>query len=306
MCKAHFFLLYVNDCEQHLPPGVKMAVYADDTTVYKCFPDRHSLPSCHADLQDAVTAISEWGESWRIKFEPTKSQAMVLSHHRPPWSHPSLQFAGTSVAEESSLKLLGVVFDRKLLFAQHLRCVALRASQRLYFLRRIAAMLNPSGRAKVYKGFVRPVLEYSTLVWMGASATALRHLDTVQRKALKIIHHQTWLPSLDIRRAVSALCYLYKLVSLPSSSLLKAVLPARADIHASGHHTRQDVRNSARHHYQLDSGLPLQACNSTHRSFPFSAVSLWNDLPAALLREAPSHKWLQDLQGPGLQAPATY
>ena len=27
------FLLYVNDLEDHLPPGVELAVYADDTTI---------------------------------------------------------------------------------------------------------------------------------------------------------------------------------------------------------------------------------------------------------------------------------
>ena len=28
------FLFYVNDLEDHLPPGVELAVYADDTTIY--------------------------------------------------------------------------------------------------------------------------------------------------------------------------------------------------------------------------------------------------------------------------------
>ena len=55
----------------------------------------------------------------------------------------------------------------------------------------------------MYKGFVRPLLEYGPLVWMGSSTTSLAQLDRVQRRALHIISEHTWLPSLSLRR----LCY---------------------------------------------------------------------------------------------------
>ena len=74
------FVLSINDGKQHLTPGVKITVYAGNNAVYKRFPDRHSLPPFQADLQEDVTAISEWAESRRIKLSPTKSQATVLSH----------------------------------------------------------------------------------------------------------------------------------------------------------------------------------------------------------------------------------
>ena len=54
----------------------------------------------------------------------------------------------------------------------------------------------------MYKGFVRPLLEYAPLVWMGSSTTSLAQQDRVQRRALHIISEHTWLPSLSL-----SLCY---------------------------------------------------------------------------------------------------
>ena len=48
------FLFYVNDLEDHLPPGVELAVYADDTTIYTILKTRDSADASCANLQAAV------------------------------------------------------------------------------------------------------------------------------------------------------------------------------------------------------------------------------------------------------------
>ena len=64
----------------------------------------------------------------------------------------------------------------------------------------------------VYKAFIRPCLEYAHLTWMGAAPSHLEHLDAVQRAAAHLIGEDgPELDSLDHRRRVGALTYLYKL-----------------------------------------------------------------------------------------------
>ena len=77
----------------------------------------------------------------------------------------------------------------------HLRQLAVRARQRLGFLNKASHILDSKARCTVYKGFVRPVLEYCPLVWLGASATSLGQLDSIQRRALNIIGPGAYLPS---------------------------------------------------------------------------------------------------------------
>ena len=183
------FILYTNDCEDVLPDGTGLGTYADDTTMYQCLSTNDSILCSAAQLQTAVNAVAQWGDTWKIRFEPSKCQALTVDHHRPPRNLPPIIFNGMSVAE--------------------------------------ASLLGSSGRATVYTAFVHPIMEYCCLPWIGAPSACL---DRVQRKALHVIGHGAWLPSLRHSRTVADLTFLCKLHCLPNSSPLKTLLPAQATI----------------------------------------------------------------------------
>lgn len=288
------FLLYVNDAEDHLPNGVRLAVYADDTTLFQLVHTKPAIPMATATLQSGINALSRWGSDWRITFEPSKSQGMTISHHRSPWEFQTVSFNGTDICPSSSVRLLGVDFDTTLEYRQHLRRVCTKANQRLGLLRRASSILEPADREKAYKGFVRPVLEYAPLAWMGAARCHLERLNKVQRKALEIIGGHAWLPSLALRRMVSALCYIYKLHTMGEQNPLRTMLPRPPTPRPPGvQPTRAHVAEQRRHAYQL-SVLPTpRTRNSVLRSFPEIAVPTWNMLPDGILGQPPSAKRMQ-------------
>ena len=72
-------------------------------------------------------------------------------------------------------------------------------------------LLDPKGRATVYKGFVRPVMEYAPLGWGSAAPTHLKLLDKLQNRAQKHIGEHLPLQGLGHRRNVAASSYLQKL-----------------------------------------------------------------------------------------------
>ena len=187
---------------------LKASVYGLDGALHGWLSDyltgRSSILCSAAQLQTAVNAVAQWGDTWKIRFEPSKCQALTVDHHRPR-NLPPIIFNGKSVAEESEIKLLGVIFDKQLLFSKHLQAVATKANQHLH---KAAPLLGSSGRATVYKAFARPIMEYCCLPWIGTPSACL---DRVQRKALHIIGHGAWLPSLQHRRTVAGLTFLYKL-----------------------------------------------------------------------------------------------
>ena len=135
-------------------------MYADDTTLYTHLPSLDSVQSACSKLQAGVDALAQWGHQWRVSFEPSKSQAMTITRHRKPWHIPSVPFQGTEVAEYSHMKLLGVTFDDRLSYGEHIRTVATRFAQRIGFLRKACPFLDPPGRLATYRGFVRPTMEY--------------------------------------------------------------------------------------------------------------------------------------------------
>lgn len=286
------FLVYVNDAEACLSPGTEMCVYADDTTIYTVVTSHDAVASQAASLQQSVVALHEWGVRWRIKFEPSKSQIMTISHHRHHWHLPDVTFGGSVVPNSNQMKLLGVIFDSKLSFAAHIRQTALRANNRLRFLRKAARFLDRKGAATIYHGFVRPLLEYAPLVWMGAAQTHLRQLDRVQRRALHILGPNVLLQSLEARRTVAALTYLYKLMCLDGPPQLVSIVPPLRQP-TTNPRTRSDLSHQGCHGYQLQSTLPNTASDFLRRSFPFCIIDEWNNLPLPLLARHPTLKSLQ-------------
>ena len=125
------FCFYVNDLEDHLPPGVELAISADDTTIHTILKPRDSADASCANLQAAVDALSKWRAEWHITFEPTKSQAMTIGRKRSTWDTPPIIFNDNAVKEEDEKKL------------------AVHARQRLGFLRRASKYLHKKGRASV-------------------------------------------------------------------------------------------------------------------------------------------------------------
>ena len=188
------------------------------------------------------------------------------------------------------MKLLGVTFDSKLSFRQHLHAVSTRACQRLGFLRKASHVLDHRGRLCAYKGFVRPVLEYAPLVWMGAAPTHLARLDRVQRRAMAIIGPQTLLQSLSHRRTVAGLTFMYKLHYVAGPPQLTSLLPQPAAVPPASPRTRTQIARTQRHPLQLLPDLSHTAPDYATRSFPHSLIELWNTLPTQCLPSPPSRK----------------
>ena len=215
---------------------------------------------------------------------------MSISTQRAQWPIPDLTFDGTILQHSDSIKLLGVTFDTHLSYRNHLRAVALRANQRIGFFRKASRVLNRQGRMVTYKGFIRYLLEYAPLVWIGAAQSHIQALDRIQRKAMKIIGDQTLLPTLATRRLVSALTYLYKLQCISGPAQLKSMVPPPA---LPVPHQRTRAQQGDRHQYQLSCPLPVASPDYLTRSFPYCVLSNWNSLPVNTIQQRPYLKGLQ-------------
>ncbi|KAG0707639.1 hypothetical protein GWK47_024156 [Chionoecetes opilio] len=98
-----------------------------------------------------------------------------------------------------------------------------KALYRVSALRRVASSLG-QGREMLllYKAQIRPYLEYAALSWMSCAASHTRRLDSIQRRALRLVdvadpqdppvqpEPVSPLDSLEHRRDVAALMVFHK------------------------------------------------------------------------------------------------
>ena len=231
-----------------------------------------------------MDAVAAWGQSWKIQFEPTKSQALTLSCHRPLLVLPPISFNNVLVAEEDEIRLLGVIFDCQSSFRLHLRSIASKANQRMHFFKKVARLLNVAGKLCLCKGSVRPTMEYSFLTWMGASESSLKQLGRVQHRTLRLIGPGVVLPHLSHWRMVGALSYMYKLHCIPPSHLVAYPLPPNP---------RSRRSFIARHLHQFQHDHPACTASWNLRRLPNAVSKAWNVLPPSLMQHRPELKRMQ-------------
>ena len=113
--------------------------------------------------------------------------------------------------ESVELDILGVTFDSKMTFENHLRSVSRAASQRLGILRKSWRVFH--GRLlleRCFRDFVLPILEYCSAVWFSAADSHLKLLDRVVNGACFSTGGRLYY-DLGHRRSVAVLCMLYKI-----------------------------------------------------------------------------------------------
>ena len=227
-----------------------------------------------------------WAAKWKVTFEPTNCKAMVLSRKRKP-TIPDLLLGNSKLVVQKELVILGITIDSKLLWSKHISDISKRAGQRLGALRRVASKLDVVGRSTVYKAQIRSIMEYACLSWISASPTVLGQLESIQRKALKIIGvdkvtacKELAITCLQHRCDVDAATMLYKMHTNHCPTDLQALLPNVYIIHVAHRNTRASACTCMPHHTLA---MPKARTSTPDRNFIHSATRIWNNLPDAVV-----------------------
>ena len=109
--------IYINDL-LHLMPGAK--AYADDITITQNY-DPEEDAATASQLNHSLRRIIAWGNVWQVKFAPQKTQ--LLNAFRSS-EVLSLNLKGTALTPQEEMEVLGVTYDRRLIFKTHIERLA--------------------------------------------------------------------------------------------------------------------------------------------------------------------------------------
>ena len=124
------------------------------------------------------------------------------------------------------MNILGLSFTKNLNWKSHISSLAKTASKKLGVLWRLRPFFSPSQLLALYRGLIRPCMEYVSHVWGGSTHTAL--LNRVESKAFRLINSSPltdWLQSLNHRRNVASLALFYRYFHAHCSSELANCMP---------------------------------------------------------------------------------
>lgn len=273
------FLIFINDVVHQISPRSAMSLFADDIALYR--------PICSLEdyiiLQNDVTATVDWVVNSLLSLQPAKCCYMVISRKRslrlPP---PPILVENTPLLLVNSVKYLGIQINSDLSWCPHVTNLCNKTRRLIGLLyRRFYKHAASSTLLQLYKSFIRPHLEYCSVVWNPYLACDIESLEKVQRFALRVclknwtasheqLYSQSNVPPLSVRRSNASLCHLYKLVNdlidYPNSPLDFRVIQ-----HNSRHSHVRQLRD-----------IHSRTAQFQHSFFP-GTIALWNSLPHNVL-----------------------
>ena len=207
-----------------------------------------------------------------MKFNSLKTQLLHISLASTPSNFP-ISFDGSIVFPENNINILGLNINNKLSWKPHITSVAKAASKKLGILFRLRGFFSSEQLLQLYKGLIRPCMEYCSHIWGHSGSTFL--LDRVESKAKRLINNPfltNSLDSLSLRRDVGALSLFYRYYGGSCSNELSSRIPPPL---RRPRLTRGAVSS---HQFCVEISNPrIARCGASF--FPATS-SLWNSLPS--------------------------
>jgi hypothetical protein len=166
---------------------VQLALFADDLALFST----HFKADVIIDrLQSALNAVKGYYSTWRIKLNPSKTQAVFFTKRRTrELPIPDLSLDGFSIPWNDA-KYLGLILDKKLTFAPHFDYNSDRVQKLtriLYPLINRRSNLSLDQKVLLYKAIFQPIILYSSVVWRICAETHKRRIQVLQNRCLKLI-----------------------------------------------------------------------------------------------------------------------
>ena len=133
----------------------------------------------------------------------------MLYEDPPP--HLDLKIGTKSLSVVSSAKVLGIWLQEDLKWDSQIDHLCKNANKRLFMLRTLKRFsFNPSELITVYRGYIRPIIEYADVIWHSSlTLKQSQTLESIQRRACKMIlgfEYVSYVNALEIMWSWSSVC----------------------------------------------------------------------------------------------------
>lgn len=183
VCSPVLFNIMINDIFDQIDRSVGRSLYADDGALWV---RGRNLKYLEKKMQDAIVVVEEWANKWGFRMSVAKTQVICFSRRH---KDITLKLYEQKLEQVSSVRFLGVLFDERLTWKQHIEYVQNKCKKVNNLLRCISGQDWGAERGallRVYQALMRSSLDYGCLAYMGAAESHLIKLDRAQSQGLRI------------------------------------------------------------------------------------------------------------------------
>lgn len=202
-------------------------LFADDLKIFS----KISEPSDCAYLQRQLQNLQEWCENNRLALNIDKCSTMSFTRKASTIQY-RYHINRAELGQCENIRDLGVTFDSRLTFTNHIRNITSSSLKTLGFIiRNTRSFSSIDAIMLLYFSYVRSKLEYCSLVWSPFYKVHSTEIERVQRRFLKYLYFRLYhtypergydhnillhvfnIQSLEHRRHITDMKFLYNLMN---------------------------------------------------------------------------------------------
>ena len=155
---------------------IEIASYEDDNTPYMIADNVDDLIT---SLEQASNGLFEWFKNNLLKSNADKCHLLVSTNDRV-----SVNVDGFKIDKSDTEKLLGVKFDKKLTFDDHISDICKKTGKKICALARVTPYMGTAKKHILMNAFFISQFNYCPLVWMFHSRTNNIKINRLHERCL--------------------------------------------------------------------------------------------------------------------------
>ena len=178
------FVLFIEDIYSHVFDGTKIALYADDTTIWRGIETEND---CFILNQD-IAALHQWAEENCMKFHPDKCKVLTITlrcqkFNILPFDRFSYELGSCILDYVNEEKDLGVIVTNRLNWDIQQATIVSKANKQLGLLMRICHFVkNYDQKRSLYMALIRSLFEHCGEMWAPNTIIADQNFEPIQKK----------------------------------------------------------------------------------------------------------------------------
>ena len=184
------FLLFINDLPK-VSKKWKFYLFADDTNIY-CESD--TVDNVGKRANSELRKVKKWLDANKLSININKTNYIIFhSPKRPIPPHTSIKIGKKHITRVKYVKFLGLLLDDTLSWKYHLSELSKKLARICGFLYKIRHSLSTETLICLYNSLFMSFLQYGITVWGQTCALYIDPIIKLQKKAVRIISHQSLL-----------------------------------------------------------------------------------------------------------------
>lgn len=263
------FNLYINDLVYSLPLGL-LNLYADDTILLL---ENMNLENLIKTANDCLGVINTWLLKNSLKLNKSKTEFIIFANPGKYIDNTicNITIMGNVIKRVSSYKYLGVWFDHRLNWNEHINRLTQKLAVTAYLLRKCAGFFPRKVMLELYYCMFHSHLIYGITAWGNSTKHNLNTVNIIQKRVLRAIYNLNWLAHTQTLYHKSKILNIYQICTYSNLLFIYKNLKSNTEMFTLD---KKPVRT------RRERVLEVPACKTSKKinSIFYSSVKIYNEI----------------------------